>query len=113
MSALGEHLSQERLSGSAMAVLKELEVWLETRAFKRQRDNLYCCEHEPALFDIVVRLTKELHHGRSCALCWESEVHIRRPDPSLCPDPQPAALNRFLLSPQLLATKDLEVEIFS
>lgn len=61
MSVSGEHLSQERLSGKAMDVLTELKGLLEAIEFKPERNNLLCCDNLPALFDIVQRLTKELH----------------------------------------------------
>jgi hypothetical protein len=60
MSASGEHLSQERLSDSAMRVLKELEGLLARVEFKPLRNNLHRCDDQPALFNIVERLTKEL-----------------------------------------------------
>jgi hypothetical protein len=60
MPASGEHLSQERLSGKAMEVLEELKDLLGAIEFKPERKNLYRCDNQPALFDIVQRLTKEL-----------------------------------------------------
>jgi hypothetical protein len=60
MSASGEHLSQERLSGEAMEALKGLKELLQTIEFKPERENLYLCDNHPALLDIVQRLIKEL-----------------------------------------------------
>lgn len=64
MSSPGEHLYQERLNDKANEVLKELKDLLkdllEQQKFKMLRKNLYLCEDEPALFDIVKRLIKEL-----------------------------------------------------
>lgn len=61
MSTSDEHLSQEMLSGTAMAVLEELEVLLKSLNFKLERHNLHRCDDQAALFTIVQRLTQELH----------------------------------------------------
>lgn len=64
MSTPGEHLYQERLNEKANEVLKELQVllkdFLEQKKFNILRKNLYVCEDERALFDIVKRLINEL-----------------------------------------------------
>jgi hypothetical protein len=60
MSILGDHLSQERLSGKAMEILTELMVLHETIDFKPETSNPNRCDNEPGVFDIVQRLIKEL-----------------------------------------------------
>ena len=64
MPSPGEHLYQERLSEKSNEMLKELKDLLkdllEQNKFKILKNNLYLCEEDPALFDIVKRLIKEL-----------------------------------------------------